>query len=204
MWLSVAIIGAFILFSMLFWTTNIGQSDKFNKYVGFVSVFSTNIIVGSFIITLQQNDREAKQRAKDDDLRQAALFTSETEKNWIDLEKMFKEDYPYLAQLYREMYPENPNIPTPTLTPEQEIEAKVKEEHACAIIFQTIENIISTTQSSPDQDFGWPRIFSSWTKSAIFQENWQYSKQFYNPTTQRFIDGLIGKASAASRVPNRR
>jgi hypothetical protein len=188
----IVFVGCFLALSMAFWTTDIWQNKRALAYFSTLSLFSTLAIIISFLITTQQNTSLAKQRIKDEDRKNATDFIAETEKNWIELEKFFNNNYPYLASLYKEIYPNNTTLPTPTLTSDQQIEAEFKQQHACQIMIQIIENIIST-RSFVDTSWGWSAIFKSWSKSPIFQKIWSYSKEFYNPLTQEFIDNLISQ-----------
>lgn len=197
--LAVILIVAFTIFTFFFWVTNISDNKKFFQYLSTLSTFSTIIIIISFIYSIKQGEKEDIRRQADRDEKKSADFINETEKNWIDIEKFFNINYPYLSQLYKEIYQNNILIPSVTLTPEQQTESKIKEQHATQILFQTIENIISTTPVIKNAKWGWIKIFQSWSKSQIFQSNWSYSKNFYNPKTQEFIDGLINNKFSSSK-----
>ncbi len=184
----------FLTLTITFWTTNVYKSEKFMKYFNILSIFSTMAFIVSFMLSVQQNDKAAQRRVKDEDDRKAAEFTVETEKNWIDLEKLFNDNYPYLSGLYKELYSDNLNLITPVLTNDQKIEASVKQQHVCNILFQIIENILSTNKDLGGLGWGWEKIFQSWSKSPTFQSNWNYSKAFYNPITEAYINKLIAIA----------
>lgn len=117
-------------------------------------------------------------------------YVRDSEKYWIDTEKMFMDNYPYLAALYSEIY--NIKINLPTLSDQQKIEQEFKERNACAVLFQIIENIVSSKNS---QDiffkYAWFRVFLSWSKSPKFIKYWKESSQFYQDKAQNFINGLI-------------
>jgi len=110
----------------------------------------------------------------------------------VNIEGMFRSEYPYLQKLYSEIYSSNPGIVVPELTKDQHLEATAKEQQACQILLQSIENIILTRTVSETHDSGWYNIFKSWLRSPTVREAWNNSKMFYNRQTGRFIEKIIG------------
>jgi hypothetical protein len=190
-WL-ILLLGSFAVLTIGFFSTDVYKNDKFMKYIGLLSVFSTLAFILSIMISLERNRNDDISRRKQEDERKAAQFISETEKNWIDLERLFSDNYPYLTALYMELYPNN-LITIPPLTSEQQIETQDKEYHTCQILLQTIENIVNT-EAIQSLNYGWLPIFQSWLKSPKLQKIWNVSKHFFNPTTNTFIDGILNKS----------
>lgn len=189
-WLIVGFIILLVILSLLFWFTDLWKNDRIEKYLGLLGAFATITIIISFLITLQANVREEDRRRKEDQDKQAANFTAETQRYWVDVERQFSDEYPYLASLYKELYPQS-SIIVPQLTSEQEAEAKNRQWHMCAQLIQLIENIVNTSQINPEQNYGWTVVFISWLKSKTLQSVWNDTRQYYNPITQTFIDGII-------------
>jgi len=187
---TITLILLFFTLSVLFWSTNVYENEKAMKYISVISVISTLVFIVSIVMSIERGNDDRKRRDNDDEKKRASDFINETEKNWIGLEKYFSDNYPYLDQLYRELYPENTSLSPITLTDEQQLEANYKQVHACQILYQTIENLINTEPDIKKEKYGWFKIFSNWGKSDIFKKNWAFSKTFYNPTTQKFIEEL--------------
>ena len=182
----------FLGLTISFFKTDLYKSERFAKYTSVISVLATLSIVVSFFINIKSNSDNDRRRSDQEEKDRQRDFEQETQKYWIDVEKMFIENYPYLNNLYKEMYSDNPNIIPVQLSGQDLIEQQNLQQHVCQILFQTIENIYNT--KSIDPNFGWQPIFEHWTKSDIFKSNWKYSKQFYNLETQKYIDYLINKS----------
>lgn len=187
-------ISIFILLTVLFWVTDISKNEKFMKYISVLSVITTLIFIISFVNNIKNTEKQI-------DDKKATDFINETEKNWIELEKYFSNNFPYLSPLYKELYADNQTIQPISLSPDQQTEANYKQLHACQILYQTIENLVNTEpELTYDRlNFGWYKIFSSWSKSDIFRSNWESSKSFYNPTTQNFISSLINRNATETK-----
>jgi hypothetical protein len=190
-WYIGAMVSGFVLFTLLFWTTKISENETLIRYVNILSVFSTLAVIVSLFLSLKQSEEESDRRLKDEDARKVDEFTAETQRNWIDLEKLFMENYPYTASLYDEIYPGSP-VQIPSLSPEQQIEAQDKQVHVASTMIQIIENVI-TARGVQRGDYGWAPTFISWLGSPTIQRVWASSKKFYNPVTNAFIDGVLNK-----------
>lgn len=190
MWTTIIFISLFIGLTALFWLTNLWQNQKIDKYVTFLGAFATISVIISFLISLQNSAREDAQRRQDESDRQAASFVAETQKNWVELEQEFMNNYPYLTSLYKELYPESV-ITVPDLSAEQKIQAQNDQWHMCSQLLQTIENIINTNQVTASLPYGWYAVFQSWLKSPTLVNVWNTTRQYYNPVTSAFIDGII-------------
>jgi len=182
--------GIFVVLTGLYTFTNIYENKRFTAYLSILSVFSTLTLITSFINSIQLAEKESQRKQKQENDQRASLFLTETEKYWVDLEKLFITNYPYGAQLYSELYPKA-NLHPPSLSSEQQAQADDKQYHICQILHQTIENIISTQELKDSSLFGWQQIFNAWSASSIFRKNWIVSKEFYNPSTQKYIDELV-------------
>ena len=176
----IVIFAITLFFLILLYKTNIAENTHVTKYVSFISGISTVIIILSFVLTVYQYQ-------KNEHDKEYNQFISETEKNWIDLEKFFSNNYPYLATLYNQLNP-TANLPLPQLTEEEKIQDSYKEHYACQMLFQIIENIISDKELPTK--YGWSYIFINWGKSDIFRNIWKSSEKMYNPKTQDFINNL--------------
>lgn len=190
MWAAIIFISLFIGLSIIFWLTNVWKNDRVEKYVTFLGAFATLSVIISFLVSLQNSSQEETRRQKDESDKQAAAFIAETQKYWVDLEQEFMDKYPYLSSLYKELYPES-TITVPDLTAEQKAQAQNDQWHMCSQLLQTIENIINTNQITTSLPYGWYAVFQSWLKSPTLVSVWNATKQYYNPTTTSFIDGLI-------------
>lgn len=180
----IIIIIIVLILLVVLYKTNVAENTHITKYISFISGISTVIIIMSFVFTIYQYQKSQKDK-------EYSEFISDTEKNWIDLEKMFFSNYPYLANLYREL-----NMPSQSVLPEppqlsdsDKIQQQYKENYACQILFQIIENIINTKEIP--KDYGWNVIFINWGNSPTFRKVWSVSRSMYNPTTQSFIDNLV-------------
>ena len=187
----ITLVILFTVLSILFWSTDVWKNEKAMKYISVISVISTLVFIVSIVLSIERGNEDRKRRNNEDDKKRSADFINETEKNWIELEKYFSNNYPYLEQLYKELYPENNTLPSITLTDADKTQSAYKQLHACEILYQTIENLINTEPDIQKEGYGWFKIFSNWSKSNIFRTNWQSSRSFNNPTTQKFIDRLI-------------
>jgi hypothetical protein len=169
----------FIFITILYWGTNISDNKKVSGFTSIISTCSIFILFFSFIDGVNSRKDESKKKIKESN-----------NDNWMKLEHMFKEEYPYLTKLYREIYSANKNIPQCHEYEKDISKSRMKEQHACQIMYQIIEDIIDTKCDIPINQ-SWQNVFSSWSKSNIFKHNWKYSKHFYEPTTQKFVDNLI-------------
>jgi hypothetical protein len=189
---AIIFIFIFIIFVISYFTTNLSNNKKLDKYISVLSILSTFTVVTSFIYTLKQAESNALKRAQEEDNNLSVSFIAETQRNWIEIEKYFNDSYPYLAKLYSEMYP-NHVTDLPVLTGAEFVHDKISEYHACQILFQTIENLVLTNRVVSVNDWGWGKIFYSWSGSATFKKHWEYSKNFYNINTQEFINNIVNK-----------
>lgn len=182
LWL-IILLGILVL-GYIYMFTNLWQNEAFKSFVQTFSFLTVLIAIISFYYNMQSDKAKQKNIIW-------ANFLADTQKNWIDLEDSFQKQYPFLVELYAELYPNNPYIVKPALTAEQVDEDDYKSYHMCQRLFQTCENIVNTQDVMSNKSFGWYQIFLSWSKSPMFKKYWAVSKQFYNPVTQKFIDNMI-------------
>lgn len=180
----------FVGLSAIFWFTDLWRNERVEKYVTLLGAFATISVIISFLISLQNSSRQEDQRRQDEEDRQSAAFVNETQKNWVELEQQFMNNYPYLTSLYKELYPQS-SITVPDLTAEQQIQAQNDQWHVSSQLLQTIENIVNTNQVSTSLPYGWYAVFQSWLKSPTLINVWNKTRQYYNPTTATFIDAII-------------
>jgi hypothetical protein len=190
MWTAVIFVGLFVGLSAIFWFTDLWRNERVEKYVTLLGAFATISVIISFLISLQNSSRQEDQRRQDEEDRQSAAFVNETQKNWVELEQQFMNNYPYLTSLYKELYPQS-SITVPDLTAEQQIQAQNDQWHVSSQLLQTIENIVNTNQVSTSLPYGWYAVFQSWLKSPTLINVWNKTRQYYNPTTATFIDAII-------------
>lgn len=195
MTIQVIILLCFLILIIVLWVTNAAYNERLTKYMSLVTGFSTIIILFSFIVTLSQDNADRADKIRIQQEAQTKEFSDEVQQNWIDLEKMFLNGYPYLTPLYKELYPNNPNITVPTLSEADQTQANSQQQHMCMILTQIIEDVLvlHPDPNPQDNNFGWNVIFTSWIGSPTFQSNWQATRNFYNPNTQKFIDSVIAK-----------
>ena len=86
----------FILITVIYISTDIYKNERFNKYLSVISIFASLSIVISFILNIQNQNKEKLKRLEQE-------FLKETETYWNELEKMFINNYPYLNNLYKEL-----------------------------------------------------------------------------------------------------
>lgn len=190
MWTAIIFVCLFVGLSAIFWFTDLWRNERVEKYVTLLGAFATISVIISFLISLQNSSRQEDQRRQDEEDRQSAAFVNETQKNWVELEQQFMNNYPYLTSLYKELYPQS-SITVPDLTAEQQIQAQNDQWHVSSQLLQTIENIVNTNQVSTSLPYGWYAVFQSWLKSPTLINVWNKTRQYYNPTTATFIDAII-------------
>lgn len=190
MWTAIIFVCLFVGLSAIFWFTDLWRNERVEKYVTLLGAFATISVIVSFLISLQNSSRQEDQRRQDEEDRQSAAFVNETQKNWVELEQQFMNNYPYLTSLYKELYPQS-SITVPDLTAEQQIQAQNDQWHVSSQLLQTIENIVNTNQVSTSLPYGWYAVFQSWLKSPTLINVWNKTRQYYNPTTAAFIDAII-------------
>ena len=186
--------------SITYWVAHLWQDERLSKFISFLGAFSAVAIILSFLFTLQNNEREQERRKSLIQDQENAKFTQQTEKYWVDVERQFASSYPFLTNLYKEIYPDS-QITSPQLTGDQITEDKNKTWHMCSELLQIIENVVSTSQISSSDTYGWTEVFISWLKSKSLQNVWNNSKMFFNSETQTFIDGILsGQISGISQA----
>ncbi len=183
---TIAII--FLIINYYYWQNeNIVSTQKFNNFWAMLS--SIGVVAGLIAIVHEyyKNGDEKK-------YEQRQLFVQQTESNWIELEKYFVSNYPYLTRLYQQMYKDNPTITLPPINFDKKDlhKAKMHEIHVCAILFQIIENVSSFRSYLLPAEFDtWIVTWKSWFRSDIVLEQWKYMKKFYNSYTQNLISWMI-------------
>lgn len=199
-WFTLGFFGLLIGMSITYWCANLWKDERLVRFVSFLGAFSAVAIILSFLFTLQNSEKEQDRRKSLIQDQEKAKFTQQTEKYWVDVERQFASSYPFLTNLYKEIYPES-QIATSQLTTEQVIEDKNRTWHMCSELLQIIENVVNTSHVSSSDSYGWTEVFISWLKSPTLQNVWNHSKTFFNPETQSFIDGILtGKISEISQA----
>ena len=175
----------------IFWKNyEIVGTDQMNNYWEMLSAIG--IIIGVAAIATEYIEN-TNQREYD----RQQTFIEQTETNWIELEKYFVQNYPYLARLYQQMYPENYTLKglPPNLSKDDMRKVIAVEQHTCSILFQIIENvyIFLSSQLGSNEYCGWLFVWKSWFKSSIIMEQWRLTKNYYSQQTKNFIDNCIIK-----------
>jgi hypothetical protein len=196
---SILLIGIIILASItyIFWDNfDIAGSNQVTNYFEMLGALSVIIGVGSIALDYTNDIREKEETQQQNQI-------DETQESWIDLEKFFVANYPYLARLYQQMNTNNPTLKglPPNLSKEDMFKVEAFEKHTCSIIFQMIENvyIFISSQSGSGEYCAWLRIWQIWFKSPILLQQWRYTKMAYNIETQRFIDLCVIKNCPKSK-----
>jgi hypothetical protein len=167
-----------------FW--KIGDRDSLVSYIGVISSVGIVIVFASFIVNYEMGNTTAQ-------ISNDTMFDTLTTEGWIDIEKMFNKEYPYLSRLYRQMYPSIPYIYEVPV--DDEALRLNKETHACQIILREIENVflgnggLSTNWQT--QQMSWLYSFQQWLSSDILRREWEGSKHLYRPDTRTFIDTVV-------------
>jgi hypothetical protein len=169
-----------------FWIseTSIVETTKFSNFCTTLSFLG--IILGFTVMALDYcKDRDHMEK---EDLN---TKVKECQTNWIELEKLFISQYPYLDRLYGQMYPSHPEMKDIKLklTDDEWRKVRVLEVHVCSILFQCIENIC--TYGDPDHLHEWVLVWKSWFQSKIVRRQWSVMRQFYTQSTQLWVDQHI-------------
>jgi hypothetical protein len=161
------------------------------KYQGTLSVLAGLTVIISFFINTNQAISQNKKILENMESERQKELVRENEKYWVDLEKLFMNNYPYLNNLYIELYPDNKNLNKVELSGLEKFHQSNLEVHVCNILYQIIENVLHTESNL---ELSWKNVFKSWSKSEIFRSNWEVSKQFYDKNiTVPYIDDLISQ-----------
>lgn len=186
---SVAIL--LVLITTMFWCNfDLAGTTQMGNYWQMLSAMAVIMGVGAIIMQYIDSNHQRE-------YEQQQTFISQTESHWIELEKYFAQNYPYLARLYQQIYSGNKTLRgLPKGLNKDEMEKVVAfEQHTASILFQIIENIY-VFLSSPlgsSEYCGWLNVWKSWFKSPIVLQQWHQTRSFYNQQTQNFIDYCIIK-----------
>jgi hypothetical protein len=192
---------AFIIILLFFGTVSylwISNPKLFEstKFTNFCTVMSILGIILSFIVLVSEYHKMKDQKK----IHDVEVKTNETQLNWIELEKLFISNYPYLSRLYSQMYATNPNFRNLDLKYSAEDWQKIQflETHVCSILFQVIENICAKSDEN-DKDVHyheWLPTWKSWFRSPIVQQQWNAMKPFYTPKAQACVNEHLYKLSS--------
>jgi hypothetical protein len=164
-----------IFFSILFWKLNLDFS-RLNQYIFIIGIFTTIIILSNFFLSIETIE-------EDQNKKNIEIIND----NFIEVEKLFDYNYPFLTKLYSEINPESGIIPV-VLPTEQQYENSVKEIHMCNILIKIIETSVDLgIQNELKQ------TFSNWISSEIFRMNWDKVKNNYKKDTNNFIKNYLKK-----------
>lgn len=199
-WFTLGFFGLLIGLSITYWFAHLWKDERLARFVSFLGAFSTVAIILSFLFTLQNSEREQERRKSAIQDEENAKFTQQTERYWVDVERQFASAYPFLSNLYTEIYP-SAQVSAPKLVGDQIVEDQNKTWHMCSELLQVIENVVNTSRVSSSETYGWTEVFISWLKSPTLQNVWTHTKMFFNPVTQNFIDGVIsGQISGTNQA----
>ncbi len=196
-YIASGIIFVFIGFTYYyFWVsgTSIVETTKFSNFCTTLSFLG--IILGFTVMAIDYCKTRDEVNTENTNTR-----VKECQTNWIELEKLFIAQYPYLDRLYSQMYPSHPEMKDVKLklTPEEWRKVRVLEVHVCSILFQSIENIC--TYGDPEHLEEWIRVWRSWFQSQIVRRQWSVMREFYTPSTQLWIDQHV--MPMTPRIPRR-
>jgi hypothetical protein len=166
-----------------------------------ISLLSQIILISGFFIDRLQRDRENKEKIIQN-------YVQQSEKIWIDVEKLFLENENknnnQLNELYYSMFTDN-NNKTVDITDIQyynDLFNSLDKQtiHISSIIMQNIENlllninninIIENDVQNTNQDITWLRILRNWLTSEILISVWLKYKNMFLPETNESIILLI-------------
>lgn len=179
----------FIVVTYLFWHNyEFVGTDQMGNYWVMLEAWGVLMAAGAIAIeSMDSNNQKELERQR--------AFIEQTENNWIELEKYFALNYPFLARLYQQIYSDNKTLKglPPNLTKDDMFKVVALEQHTCSILFQIIENvyIFLSSQLGTTEYCGWLNVWKSWFKSPIVREQWNLTKEYYNKQTQHFVDDCI-------------
>jgi hypothetical protein len=197
-YIATGIIFVFIGFTYYyFWVSDasIADTTKFSHFCTTLSLLG--IILGFTVLAL-----DYCKVAEDKNTELQNIKVKECQTNWIELEKLFIANYPYLDRLYGQIYPSHPDMKDITLklSPDEWRKVRILEVHVCSILFQSIENIC--IYAEPTQMVELIKVWRSWFQSQIVRRQWSVMREFCTPSTQLWIDQHVMPPTPL--IPNRK
>lgn len=185
----------FIIYSMIYWTTDWLENKKFIDYT--FTTYNLGLIFTIIALILDSSQKqEERQREETQD------YLTEVQNAYVNIEKMFMENDPYLFPLYKELNGHNPFIQNLSIPPDlDQAKAQRLESSMANIIFQGIETIIitntldghNTTLSIQQKQNleAWRITWKTWFMSPTLQKLWVLNKHFFAQNTIFYVDQLI-------------
>ena len=191
----VLLIGFLILIlilSYVYWKVdNDKERSKLSGYISMLAIIGTFVLLLSFIESSSNNQRN--------NIRgQIADAITNDQKGINEIERIFLEQGPTLRRLYKQLYPNNPNIIN---LPDSPITNEIieREQHMLSIMLQNIETVLYPLTSNLSrfnliQLEPWLLIIRQWFRSPLLLDYWNSHRQFYTTATQKFVtDNIIGQ-----------
>jgi hypothetical protein len=144
---------------------------------------SVNLIIDTYVKSREVNDRNMDTTVK-------------VSNEWIDMYKLFIENYPYSHKLMREMsFAALDEYKPPKSSREDPIEFKFKQQtvdfYLCMKAIQIIENFLVYGKYDTGADYKWISTYLWWFYSDTLRQWWTDQKLGYSSDTVEFCDSLM-------------
>lgn len=178
-----------LVLTYIYWFTKFGRNVILERYIEAIAVLGTLTAIVSLYLSYRSSE-QTNQKQLELDLVKA------DETGIIDTEKFFMDNYPYLVNLYKEIYSDNPNIQNINVKVEDKTKQTLAESHATQILITKIETGFHTIGETADWKNSeitkpWTNLWSTWFKSPTLRKYWEYYKQFEGESVRKLVDEII-------------
>ncbi|AYV84518.1 MAG: hypothetical protein Hyperionvirus28_6 [Hyperionvirus sp.] len=179
-----------IIYTYFYFKYNLGGTGP-KSYSNYLKTLTVIIIALAALVAVSQY----KINSTKEEFDQTQTLLNEAQVNWIEMEKIFINNYPYGERLYQQIYKTNKILQNNKISVKDMERVIAFEIHMCSILFQSIENVSwaikKITGDWSNIQYGWINAWRSWFKSPIIREQWELTKVFYGRITEEFVDKLI-------------
>jgi hypothetical protein len=199
----ILVLSLLVVVSFVSWKTPLGESVRYYYYTHAIAAIGIVITVIAFLFsTIQRRESENKFA-----LEQTFRIN---QRYWVDLERYFSNHAASLNRLYKQMWPDDPDIqalPNVPLTRK----ARLLEIHAANMILGMINNMNATVayDKRPDEvakaweSEGYRTWFSAlknWMRSDIIYERYLANYDLYSGQMHALID--IARQARQAQQPS--
>jgi hypothetical protein len=193
--LSIILIIALLLYTVIFWTFRIYKNEEWIKYTE--SIYHLGVLIALISFLVDQNNTK---KQEEDKLINEIIRNEEV--GFIDIEQNFLENFPTLFPLYKELNQHNKilqAIPIPkNIDPIQKAQLEI---NMCNIIIQRIANTyLNGLQLKGYFDTAeykeWLLTWREWFNSPTLLRVWNTNKNiFFSKRTVYYIDNVVKQAN---------
>jgi hypothetical protein len=171
-----------VLLTVLYWGTNLGNHTKFTNYIAVLALLGTLVTVLTLLANVKLQSKKLGHQERSHGLSCAIKYK-------INLEKFFIAQYPYLENLYGELYPHQSPRPITHEIRQQGHETKQQaiEAHTCMILLETVQSVSLSDAAGNDE---WMALFQSWFQSKRLQQAFRENQQLFTESTRKLISGI--------------